>query len=177
MRKIILAIVIGLLTFLYFFPAPVYANNVAGNSAVAKSDNLVDQDDIRAISLNKYLNDQNSPLAPYSGTMVYYADFYQIDWRLVPAITGVESSFGIYMPAGSFNAYGWAGGEAKFDSWEASIKEVSKTLSEKYYAKGLDTPNKIGPVYAPPSTTWSTKVNRFMEKISQAQLNTLTLTI
>lgn len=122
--------------------------------------------DSRAEKLENFLKNYRSPLVDYAAFFVEEADKYQIDWRLVPAITGVESTFGKQIPYNSYNAYGWANGAYRFKSWEDSIAHVTKTLREKYFDRGLDTPYKIGPVYAPPSKTWAGKVVYFMEKIS-----------
>jgi hypothetical protein len=77
----------------------------------------------------------------------------------------VESTFGKQIPSYSYNAYGWNNGNFRFKSWEDSIEIVSKALREKYFDRGLNTPYKIGPVYAPPSKTWASKVSFFMQKI------------
>jgi len=115
--------------------------------------------------LEAFLANYDSPLAPYAEQFVRAADRYQLDWRLVPAITGVESTFGKQIPANSYNAYGWANGAFYFQSWEQSIDYVSQYLKEKYVDRGLDTPYKMGPVYAPPSRTWAGKVVYFMKQI------------
>jgi hypothetical protein len=121
--------------------------------------------DFRVDNLRNYLESQRSPLAEYSEDFVAYADEYDLDYRLVPAITGVESTFGKRIPAGSYNAYGWANGGFYFDSWQGSIEHVSASLRTKYIDKGAETISKIGRRYAPPSSTWSGKVKFFMEKI------------
>lgn len=123
------------------------------------------QVDRRIIQLQSFLAKQGSPLEPHAGDFVSAADRYGLDWKLLPAIAGVESTFGKHIPYGSFNAYGWANGAYRFTSWEDSISHVSRALKEKYVDRGLDTPHKIGPVYAPPSTTWAGKVIFFMNQI------------
>lgn len=115
--------------------------------------------------LRKYLNEVNSPLSNYSKEFVEYADKYQIDWRLLPAISGVESTYGKAIPFESYNAYGWANGKYKFKSWDDSIETVSKALREKYIDKGANTIEKISTRYAPPSTTWAGKVKFIIKKI------------
>ncbi|MCX7928240.1 MAG: hypothetical protein N2558_00955 [Patescibacteria group bacterium] len=127
--------------------------------------------DTRVIKLRNFLTKHNSPLAPYAEIFVKSADKHNIDWRLVPAITGVESSFGKRIPPKSYNAYGWANGKHKFESWESSIEHVTKTLREKYYEKGATTIEKIGRKYAPPSSTWSKNVRFFMNQIDQEANN------
>lgn len=121
--------------------------------------------DEREIKLKNFLEGHKSPLAPYAGVFIKYADEYDLDWRLVPSISGVESTFGKRIPKGSYNAYGWANGEYRFESWESSIEHVSKTLREKYYDMGANDIDKIARRYAPPSKTWGRNVKFFMNKI------------
>ena len=121
--------------------------------------------DYRVYSLKNYLESHNSPLAEYAEDFVEYADEYDIDYRMVPAITGVESTFGKRIPSNSYNAYGWANGEYKFSSWEGSINHVSMTLKTKYIERGATSISDIAKRYAPPSTTWGRNVKFFMKKI------------
>ena len=121
--------------------------------------------DYRVQNLKNYLESHKSPLADYAKDFVSYADTYNLDYRMVPAITGVESTFGKRIPSNSYNAYGWANGEYKFSSWEDSIGHVSMTLKTKYIEKGAASIAKIAKRYAPPSTTWGRNVKFFMKKI------------
>lgn len=163
MKKQILAILIAFLA-IFFFSQPVLAvEKMAGGSAVLEKSLPVA--DRRAEKLKAFLESFGSPLAESAEAFVESADKYGLDWKLVPAITGVESTFGKNIPAGSYNAYGWANGAYAFESWEESIDIVSKALKEKYVDRGLDTPFKMGPVYAPPSKTWAYKVTFFMNKL------------
>lgn len=126
--------------------------------------------DYRVATLAKFLKEYGSPLTPYSYDFVRFADTYNLDWRLVPAITGVESTFGKRIPTNSYNAYGWANGAYSFNSWEEGIEVVSKTLREDYINRGAKSLNKIARRYAPPSSTWAWKVNYFMRKIDPLSL-------
>lgn len=140
--------------------------NEAGPSATPKSRDVVIDD--RADRLEEYLTFHNSPLAPYAEIFVAKADEYQLDWRLVASISGVESTFGKHLPKNSYNAYGWNGGNFYFKSWEDGIDTVSRTLRQKYINKwGADTVWEIAPYYAHPSKTWAYNVNFFMEKIAK----------
>ena len=127
--------------------------------------------DYRVYTLRKFLNKYNSPLTPYSLEFITQADYYGLDWRMVPAISGVESTFGKRIPAGSYNAYGWANGKYSFKSWPDSIQIVSQALREKYMDKGATSIAKIAKRYAPPSSTWGTKVNYFVGKIDTLPLS------
>lgn len=137
---------------------------IAGSSAALKNDSSV-YNDTRVETLRKFLNSHKSPLADYAKELVITSDKYGLDWRLVPAISGVESTFGKRIPQGSYNAYGWANGEYRFKSWEDSIEIVSKTLRTKYIDRGAPSINKIARRYAPPSSTWARNVKFFMYKI------------
>lgn len=134
-------------------------------SATLKSGNDQYDFDYRVVNLENFLAKYNSPLKDYAGEFVYWADTYNIDYRLVPAITGVESTFGKRIPQNSYNAYGWANGDYSFKSWQESIATVSGTLKTKYMDKGADTIPEIARIYAPPSSTWAGKVKYFMGKI------------
>ena len=86
---------------------------------------------------------------------------------MVAAISGVESTFGKNLPSQSYNAYGWNGGNFAFKDWEDGITTVSKTLKEKYVARGADTVSEISYIYCPPSSgSWAYKVNYFMQQIT-----------
>lgn len=140
--------------------------SVAESSASLANDSSTDSDyDERVVLLKKYLDSKNSPLSGKSKEFISYADKYELDWRFVPAITGVESSFGKRIPEDSYNAYGWANGKYSFTSWEESIEVVSKTLKIKYIDKGATSIEAIGRIYAPPSSTWPNKVHYFMNQI------------
>lgn len=144
----------------------VYAQDIeAGASAAINYSEVSDNFDYRVTNLRKFLIKYNSPLFDYAQDFVVYADIYGLDYRIIPAITGVESTFGKRIPVNSYNAYGWANGEYRFTSWEDSIEHVSMTLKTKYIERGAPTIAQIARRYAPPSSTWGSKVKFFMRKI------------
>jgi len=148
------------------------ASPEAGVSAVPKFKQVNEPVfDYRVYILRKFLSKFNSPLTPYSSEFIRQADFYGIDYRLVPAISGVESTFGKQIPFGSYNAYGWVNGNYSFKSWPDSIQVVSKTLKYNYIDKGVISIASIARVYAPPSTTWGSKVQYFVSKIDALPLS------
>lgn len=53
---------------------------------------------------------------------------------------------------------------ASFSSLDIGIKKFIDNLAKNYYAKGLNTPEKMNAKYAE-SRTWSSKVNRYINKI------------
>lgn len=138
---------------------------VVSSSAQVYSQEEKDEFNTRVSRLQKFLKSYNSPLEHYAINFVKASETYNLDYRLLVAISGVESTFGKRIPYNSYNAFGWANGKYKFNSWEESIELVSKTLREKYYNKGLTNISEIARRWAPPSKTWATKVKYFMEKI------------
>lgn len=148
-----------------------YAQNMAEQSATLKMKSEAGSFDYRIENLRRFLDKYNSPLAPFAEEFVTYADENDIDYRLVPAITGVESTFGKNIPVNSYNAYGWANGDYKFSSWEDSIKHVSETLKKTYIDRGAASIYSIAKIYAPPSETWGSGVTFFVSKIDTLPLN------
>lgn len=146
------------------------------------SSQSVEVRDTRIDKLEAYLASHNSPLEKFAETFVNKADEYGLpDWRLVPSIAGVESTFGKHIPYASYNAWGWANGAYAFEDWENAIDVVTKALKQKYVDRGLATPEQMSPVYAPPSKTWASKVQFFMGKIDEfevrLELTDLTLSL
>jgi hypothetical protein len=116
--------------------------------------------------LEKY----NSPLVPYAGTFVETADKYNLDWKLVAAISGVESTFGREIPDASFNGWGWGiygDNMIRFSSWNEGIETISQGLRTKYIDKwGAKDVYEIGRFYAA-SPTWAQRVEYFMNSIEE----------
>jgi hypothetical protein len=165
--------------FLTFRVVPVEAVgsvSVAESSAALRSETIDEPvafiQDLRVKKIETYISGRKAPLADYAEVFINTADRYGIDWRLVAAIAGVESNFGKHIPARSYNAWGWDNGRYKFSSWEMGIDHVSKVLNEKYYTRGLTNPRLIGPVYAPPSKSWSANVEYFIRELDEVKIPT-----
>ena len=171
MKKLITSLLIALVVIFSKVDTISAEVNVADVSAELKTNKPEEDFDFRVLKLKVYLSGHNSPLAAYSDVFVKYADEYDLDWRLVAAISGVESTFGKRIPYKSYNAYGWANGKYAFESWEDSIEVVSKTLREKYIDDGLTTIGQIARRYAPPSSTWARNVKFFINKIDPLGLD------
>jgi len=169
MKSLILFLFTFVLLFLNTADVVSADYNVAGESASLRV-KQEDSADLRAVILRKYLTKHNSPLADYAEEFIATADKYNLDWRLLPAISGVESTFGKRIPYKSYNAYGWAGGLYRFSSWEDSIEVVSKSLKEDYVEKGADSFSKMARRYCPPNPAWGYKVLYFMKQIEPLPL-------
>ena len=121
--------------------------------------------DDRKQRLETYLTSNGSPLAPYSREFIKIADKYGLDWRLLPAIAGVESTFGLYVPSGSYNPYGWNNGNFYFRNWVASTDYVASQIKSRWGSLAPITPWNIGPSYAA-SPTWAYRVSKYMGAVS-----------
>lgn len=169
-----------LLSFLLiYFLVPndvaVYAASTAGSSAVFdESINLSSAHqqlpDTRVVRLKNFLDRYRSPLSTHAQLIISTADKYDIPWSLVTSICGVESTFCRNLPYNSYNCWGWGNGLIKFKDYTQAIETVSRELNEHYFGRNLDTPEKIGPIYAPPSKTWAHKVRLFMNLIENQTL-------
>ncbi|MBW6442122.1 glucosaminidase domain-containing protein [Patescibacteria group bacterium] len=128
----------------------------------------------KIIALRTFLEDQKSPLLENAETFVDVAEKYGMDYRLLPAIACMESSCGKRLIPGSYNPFGWGiyGNNAiHFKSYDEAIEVVGKGISEKYFSRGLDTPEKMAPVYTPPnSVKWKNGVNFFISKIENPKV-------
>ena len=119
-------------------------------------------EDVRIEKIKEYLTKRNAPLAKYAQEFVSAADTYNIDYRIVAAISIIESGGGksTFKP---YNAWGW--GNMIFSSWEDGIWTVSKGISN-YYANGLKTPKTIAYTYCPPNAEkWGSNVQYVMNQI------------
>lgn len=128
--------------------------------------------DGRAKIIENFFKQYNSQLSKYSRNFVSVADKYNLDYRLLPAISMQESNGGKRAIENSYNPFGYGiYGKlvTKFSSWEEAIERVGKALREDYLNQGLTTPVKIMAKYTPPSLekggAWAKGVSTFMEEL------------
>lgn len=161
MKKLSL-LFLWLILLMITYPTKVWSKDPLSDSSATLKVHAISSADFRLNKLKFYLAKYNSSLLPYAKDIIEHADENNIDWRLVPAISGVESTFCKHIPYNSYNCWGWRNGEHYFKDYSQAIEIVSKTLGKYYVKRGLDTPEEIGPVYAPPSSTWAKNVKFFM---------------
>ena len=142
------------------------------------------ENDHRVKILEGYLNEYNSPLAPHARSFIESADKYDLDWKLLVSIAGLESSYGKHIPQNSHNGWGWGynnGTVKHFASWDEAIEEISRGLRQGYLKELKDSdPYIIGPTYAA-SPTWAVRVTYFMNRLdgykTRNATNTLALSL
>jgi hypothetical protein len=94
--------------------------------------------DSRLKALHRFFNESECPAVEYSHQFLEAADDYDLDWRLLPSISYVESTGG--KAARRNNFFGWDSGRAEFSSPAAGIHVVGYRLahSRLYKDKNLD---------------------------------------
>lgn len=130
--------------------------------------------DIRIKTLEVFLNSYGSPMSNEAETFVKVADTYNLDWRFLPAIAGMESIFGKRVASNSYNPFGWGGGYITFNSWEQAINTVGKSLGERSQENNRYGPEAWAHIYCPPNAhNWTAGVRYFMGEIEKDYLANL----
>ena len=126
------------------------------------------------VILKKY----NSPMIGLEEVLISTAEKYNLDWTLMAAIAGTESSFAKRMPANCVNPYGWGiygNNKLCFKSLEDSIEGVASGLAKKY---NISTLESIARTYNTVSTAgWISHTKFFMNKIKTAEIPVSSLPI
>ena len=171
MKQKVFITLIFILAFLSLTARPVFAADVAGSAAELAYHTPVAVPDGRVARLQAFLATYNSPLADEAKTFIEEADRNNLDWKLVAAIAGVESTFGKQIPTGSFNAWGWgiptgAQSGIGFQSWGEGIATVSEGLAKNYFGRGAKNLYDVGWIYAANGNSWGNHVTFFIDKIT-----------
>lgn len=153
-------------------PKPAFAGNFVSSEQVTgmvlPRTYKPEKPDYRAEILRKYLSRHDSPLAGYAEDFIKDADKNGIDWKLLPAIAGVESGFGNVQPAYSYNGwgYGYNGTTVRrFNSWKDGISVISEAIRSTYMdVYGIKDVYDLGARYAT-DRAWGYKVQRYMDEM------------
>lgn len=130
----------------------------------------------RALRMHQILEAYHSPMSGHEEALIASADKYHLDWTLLAAVAGTESSFGLHMPytrAGQpcINPYGWGvyGDNLMcFDSYEAAADQVAAGLAKGYNTTSLHT---IARTYNTVSTdAWEAHTQYFIDRIKNAPI-------
>ena len=118
--------------------------------------------DPRSETLRKFFQKSDCPAQRYADVFLEAADRYDLDWRLLPSLSYVESTGGKQAP--NNNLFGWDSGRARFDSPAQSIHQVGYRLaySNLYRDKALD---EILTTYNP-NAEYAQKVKSVMRQIA-----------
>lgn len=116
--------------------------------------------DFRVQKLERFFD--QTPLQGYSQDFVDAADQYHLDWRLLPAISMVESTGGKHCR--NYNPFGWGSGRARFESYQDAIFSVARHLSEDNPYRGKTTTQKIR-AYNARHWSYPSRVHKMIDRI------------
>lgn len=121
--------------------------------------------DARLERLKAFFGKLDCPAKDYSGDFIATAERYDLDWRLLPSISYLESTGG--KAAKNNNLFGWNCGRTGFASASAGIHEVGRRLSRSrlYRSKNLD---QLLATYNP-IDGYAQRVKNIMQRIAPAQ--------
>ena len=133
--------------------ASAYGNTVTENPAVLR-DNRYDR-------LESFFQSFGCPAPHYVDEYVGAADSFAIDYRLLPAISVLESTCGVYQRLN--NRWGWDSARKGFSSFRAGLQYIARQLSEGRFYKNKSLEEKVR-VYNP-NPEYARQVRRLMLKI------------
>lgn len=121
--------------------------------------------DPRLETLRTFFRNADCPAENYAAAFLEAADYNELDWRLLPSLSYVESTGGKSAPHN--NMFGWDSGRAHFPSPIAGIHAVGYRLSHSdiYKDKGLD---KLLTTYNP-NVEYVRKVKSVMRRIAPSE--------
>ena len=120
------------------------------------------RNDPRLETLRTFFHNADCPAEKYATAFLEAADSNELDWRLLPSLSYVESTGG--KSARHNNLFGWDSGRAQFTSPIAGIQAVGYRLSHSdlYKDKELD---KLLATYNP-NVEYGRKVKSVMRRIA-----------
>jgi len=123
------------------------------------------RNDPRLETLRGFFRGAECPAEQYSEAFLESADRNELDWRLLPSLSYVETTGG--KAARNNNLFGWDSGRAQFASPEAGIHAVGYRLSHSalYKDKSLDA---LLTTYNP-NIAYGRKVKSVMRRIAPTE--------
>ena len=118
--------------------------------------------DPRTIRLKKFFSHLHCPVVSLSQEFVNAADDSQLDWRLLPSISVIESGGGKQYR--NNNIFGWDQGLQLFPTIRSGIHEVAYRLGKSSLYKNRDVMGKLR-LYNP-DATYADRVLAVMQRIS-----------
>lgn len=114
-----------------------------------------------------FFEERDCPAHKFAGDFIDAADDNDLDWRLLPSISYVESGGG--KEYRNNNILGWANAEKRFQSVRAGIHSVARRLavSPLYRDKSVDA---ILHTYNPEHGEYVVKVKAVMRQIAKSEL-------
>jgi hypothetical protein len=122
-------------------------------------------EDPRLEKLRKFFEARQCPALSAAHVFVEVADLYDLDWRLLPSISFIESTGGKFAP--NNNLFGWDSGRAEFTSVTAGIQRVAYALANSRYYKNKSL-DEVLQTYNP-DAQYAHRVKTVMKRISPSE--------
>lgn len=128
--------------------------------------------DQQTAALSLYFNSYHSPLTSLVGDFMAVSSRYSLDWRLLAALSVVESTAGRHIPYNSFNPYGFGCSQPRFCYTFSNFREANETVGSfiSRKAKVYQNTGKISDlsrVWKPQcQKCWTKKVEREINKLN-----------
>jgi hypothetical protein len=129
-------------------------------AAIAANDTVAPQDQ-RIFRLEAFFKSYNCPAPLHVDEYLHAADAYQIDYRMLPAISLLETTCGSYQRLN--NHWGWDSAQTGFSSVGAGIHYIASQLAEHPYYKDKTLEQKLW-MYNP-DRQYVAQVRRLMRQI------------
>lgn len=124
-------------------------------------------EDPRLVRLQQFLGEKECPAHRYAADFIQAADNNDLDWRLLPSISIIESGGG--KEARNNNIFGWASAQKRFSSVRASIHLIAERLANSplYRDKTVD---QILRTYNPEREDYVAQVKGVMRQIARSEM-------
>lgn len=182
------AIILGIITAYVFSKLfiPAESKNIQSQKRVSFHNKISpaissvkNEEKIRKIkALQKFFKFYNSSLQDYAEVFIDASENYNLDWRLLPSLAGVESTFAKFTPScAPFNPFGWTSSTSpcgfwRFESFPEAVEVVARELGEgrTYFEFQKEkTIEKLASIYNPLDNTkrWIEGVYFFYYKLDE----------
>ncbi len=122
--------------------------------------------DPRLIRIRQYFLERDCPAHQYAEDFVLAADRHDLDWRLLPSLSMIESTGG--KEARNNNMFGWDNGNVRFITRRDGIHKVASRLAESRYYKGKTLDQTLRTYN--PASQYGRKVKLVMAQLGPANL-------
>lgn len=122
--------------------------------------------DPRLIRIRQYFLERDCPAHQYAEDFVLAADRHELDWRLLPSISMIESTGG--KEARNNNMFGWDNCDVRFKTDRHGIYHVASRLANSRFYKGKNLDQTLRTYN--PRREYGKKVKLVMSQLGPANL-------
>ncbi|MGJ5816255.1 hypothetical protein [Paludibaculum fermentans] len=146
--------------------AGLLAGQTAADPDPRPADMAVSKTDPRLTRVKQFFQDRDCPAQVYAADFITAADQHDLDWRLLPSLSFIESGGG--KVAYNNNMFGWDNCKLKFRSTREGIYRIASKLgkSRMYRKKNVDQVLKL----YNPRREYTKAVKAVMNQLGPAEL-------